>query len=627
MNRGSWVCRHVAKLVVELTIFDGSTGVAVRSDPDVLIDAAPDFQRAYRAVLAADVVGYTRLMEAAELATHTRYRTLRVEISDPTIISHRGDIVKNTGDGFLAVFESPLDAIRCAAELQQEITVREAQQPPERRISFRIGIHWEPIIFDLDDVYGSGVNIAARLQTAAPAGGIVVSSALVDQLGDTTEYQLDSLGELRLKNLTRSIAAFSLRLPGVDRGAAVGYSGNPASWAKLPSIAILPFVSLSADSSDAYFAEGFVDDIISTLSNIGDLLVVSRGSTIAFNRRALDPAAASERLGVRYFLSGKVRRSEGGIRLSVELGDLSTASIIWAEKYQVNIEEIFSLQDEIALAIVSRIATHVRQAEVKRAMRKRPQNLNSYDHLLRAIDLLYKLDFASFSRARTLLEKAREEDDSYAAPYAFSAHWHMFNIAEGWSADRDAEIVEVMRLSNCAIERDPSNALALALQGHARSIFYFDYDAALDCFDRALAVSPNNSWAWMFSSATYGFIGDAQSGIERAERAIRLSPLDQQRFVNYARLGQNHYLNGTYEDAVRWSRKALSQNPRFGNAVRIAAASLVAVGRHDEALQMASHHRQILPHFTVSEYAPRCPFRPAQASQYVQHLEQAGLPA
>lgn len=599
----------------------------MQPNPDLSAPATPHFERAYRAVLAADVVGYTRLMEAAELETHQRYRTLRVEISDPTIVSHRGEIVKNTGDGFVAVFESPLDAVRCAAELQQEISVRESQRPPERRIAFRMGIHWEPVIFDLDDVYGSGVNIAARLQTVAPAGGIVVSSAMLNSLDGVKEYELDSLGDLRLKNLTRAISAFSLRLPGVDRGAAVGFTGSPSKPAKLPSIAVLPFVSLSDDAEDSYFAEGFVDDIIATLGNIRDLLVVSRGSTMMIDRRAIDLGkVAGERLGVRYLLSGKIRRAGGRIRLSVELGDLSTASVIWAEKYDADIEQIFSLQDEIALMIVGRISTYVRRAEVKRAMRKRPQNLNSYDYLLRALELLYKLDFASFSRARTLLERAREEDDSYAAPHAFSARWHMLNIAEGWSTDPDAEIAEVIRLSNCAIDRDPSNALALSLQGHARSVFYFDYETALDCFDRALAASPNNPWAWMFSSATYGFIGDALSGIERAERAIRLSPLDQQAFASFSRLAQNHYLNGTYEEAIRWSRKALSHNPRYGNAIRVAVASLVAVNRHDEASQMATHHRLILPQFTVSQYAPRCPFKAPQASLYVQRLEAAGIP-
>lgn len=596
------------------------------SSPDNSVEATSEFGRISRAVLAADVVGYTRLMEADELQIHRRYRRLRVEVIDPCILSARGDIVKNTGDGFLATFESPVDALNSAAELQREIMLREASQPPERRIAFRIGIHWDPVIFDLNDVYGSGVNIAARLQTAAPAGGIVLSSAILEQIGDVGDYEIDDLGELRLKNLTRGVAAFSVRLPGVDPSAAVGFSGKGSKPAKLPSVAVLPFVNLSQDSDDNYFAEGFVDDIIATLSNLRDLLVVSRGSTISFARRSLDPLMASEKLGVRYLLSGKVRRLGNDIRLSVELADLATNSVIWAEKYDSKIEDIFIVQDEIALAIVARVATHVQRAEVTRAMRKRPQNLNAYDHLLRSLELLYKLEFASFSRARTLLERAREEDNTYAAPFAFSAHWHMFNIAEGWSVDPDAEIGEVMRLSEAALERDPSNALALALKGHATSLFYRDYEAALDCFDRALSISPNNSWAWMFSSATYGFIGDAQSGIKRAERAIRLSPIDQQAFVSYARLAQNHYLNGTYDDAVRWSRKAISLNPRFGNAVRVGAASLIALGHQAEALLMSKAHARVLPQFRVSQYAPRCPFKEPQRSLYLQRLKAAGIP-
>ena len=278
------------------------------SSPDVSIVSPVEFGRISRAVLAADVVGYTRLMEADELQVHRRYRRLKVEVIDPCIISARGEIVKNTGDGFLATFESPLDALNSAAELQQEIMLQEAKQPPDRRILFRIGIHWDPVILDLNDVYGSGVNIAARLQTAAPAGGIVISSAVFEQLGDFTPYKFDDLGELRLKNLTRSVGAYSVGLPGVDRSAAVGFSGKGAKPAKLPSVAILPFVNLSQDSGDNYFAEGFVDDIIASLSNLRDLLVVSRGSTMTFARRALDPIMASEKLGVRYILSGKIQK-------------------------------------------------------------------------------------------------------------------------------------------------------------------------------------------------------------------------------------------------------------------------------------------------------------------------------
>ena len=515
---------------------------------------------------------------------------------------------------------------RCSRRLQP----RSSNQAPERRITFRVGIHWEPVIFDLNDVYGGGVDIAVRLQSAAPAGGVVVSSALLEQAGDLHaadlgDLRIDDLGELHLKNLVRPIRAFSVRLPGVSREGVFGVSAKMTRWARLPSIAVLPFSNLSSDADDNYFAEGLVEDIILTLSNIPELLVVARGSGLAFQKRALDPLQVSEKLGARYFLTGTIRRSDKHLRLSVELVDVATSSVIWAEKYNVLLDELFATQDEIATQIVGKISNHVRRQEVTRALRKSPQSLNAYDYLLRALDHLYQLDFANFARAKTLLERACEEDDSYGAPYSFLADWHMFNIQEGWSSDPQAEALEVIRLTNCAIERDPANALALAIQGHARSIFFREYDAAVDLFDRALAISPNSALAWMSSSATYGFIGEAQSGIARAERAIRLSPLDQQSFISYSRLGQNHYLNGTYEEAIRWSRKALSFNPQYGTAARIAAAGLVAVGRADEARGIAAYHTKILPRFTVSNYAPRCPFKEPQASLYVERLRAAGI--
>jgi adenylate cyclase len=565
-------------------------------------------------------------MEAAEVETHGRYRALRVGVIDPALISRRGEIVKNTGDGFVAVFESPLDALRSASELQRDVTGHEAQQLPERRIAFRIGVHWEPVIFDLNDVYGHGVNIAARLQSVAPAGGVVVSSILLQAAADLSEFKFDDLGELHLKNLSRPVHAFLLLLPGVDRGTVLGASSRPSGRAILPSIAVLPFTNISPEVDDSYFAEGFVEDIIVTLSNIRELLVVSRGATIPFSRRAIDPVEVGEKLGVRYFVSGRVRRSGTRIRFSVELVDVATSSVVWAENYDTDLTEVFDVQDEIAISVVEKIAAYVRRGEVKRALRKPPKSLNAYDYLLRALDLLYKFDFPSFSRAKGLLEKASEEDPEYAAPYAFSAKWHIFNIAEGWSSDSDADSAELIRLSNCAIERDPHNALALAIQGHGKSMFFRDYNSGLDLFERALAISPSNSWAWVFSSGTPGFINDAQSGIIRAERAIRLSPLGQQAFFNFCLLGQNHYLHGAYDDAIRWSRKSLNLSPRFGNAARVLAASLVAVGRVDEARQVSLHHKHMLPGFRVSDYARRCPFKDPQGSLYVERLRVAGLP-
>jgi adenylate cyclase len=237
-----------------------------------------DFERRSRAVLAADVVGYTRLMEAAELDTHRRFRHLRVGLIDPAIIAHRGEIVKNTGDGYVAVFETPLDAIQCALELQREVPLQESGEPPEQRIAFRIGVHWDPVIFDLNDVYGHGVNTAVRLQEIAPANGVVISSALRDALGGAPNLDVRDLGEVRLKNLSRPVRAFFLRTSGVNGSADLNVFGRPSGRAILPSIAILPFSSLAPDSDDSYFWEGFVEDIITSLSNLQDLPGGSAGS-------------------------------------------------------------------------------------------------------------------------------------------------------------------------------------------------------------------------------------------------------------------------------------------------------------------------------------------------------------
>jgi len=586
----------------------------------------PEFERRFRAVLAADVVGYTRLMEAAELETHARFRALRVDIIDPAIVSYRGELVKNTGDGFVAVFESPLDAMRCATELQDELTVQEMQRAPERRIAFRMGVNWEPVWFDLGDVYGRGVNTAARLQSVAAPGGIVVSSALIDALGDGHNLIFDDLGELYLKNLSRPVRGFAISLASTKRRVKSSVYRKTPKNARIPSIAVLPLRNLSSNDRENYWAEGLVEDIIVSLSNIPEILVVSRGSTLAFRQRDIDLDEVGRKLGVEYLLSGSVRRAAGRLRLSVELLSLKSASVLWADKYDLRISEVFDVQDEIATKIVTKIATHVRISQINRALRKKPKSLNAYDYLLQALELLYKLDFDSFTKSRALLEAAAEEDPAYATPFAFSAHWHMINIAEGWSINTATDAGEVMRLTSCAIERDPSNALALALRGHAKGMFFKDYDAAKDLVDRAVATSPSNAWAWVFSSGPYGFIGHTQSAIERAERAIRLSPLDLQAFFNFCLLGQNHYLNGTFEESIRWSRKSLDLNGRFGNAVRVLAASLIAVGRNSEAEKIAEYHRKILPLFTIAEYAARCPFLEPQASLYVDRLKMAGLP-
>ena len=242
-----------------------------------------EFERRSRAILVADVAGYSRLMERAETETHKRYRAIRVGLIDPVIIAQRGELIKNTGDGFVAVFESPSDALRCAVILQREIQVIERETPLAHRIGFRMGINWGPVIFDLDDVYGHGVNVAARLQVAAPSGGIVVSHALLHLAERPNGFDFEDLGELHLKNMSKTVHALSLILPGVDRSAPQGSYDREAGWAKVPTIAVLPFTNLS-EHGESYFSEGLVEDIIASLANIRELLVVSRGSSLMFYR-------------------------------------------------------------------------------------------------------------------------------------------------------------------------------------------------------------------------------------------------------------------------------------------------------------------------------------------------------
>lgn len=589
-----------------------------------VLEAAPvTFERRFRAVLVADVVGYTRLVEAAELETLARFRALRVTIVDPTVISHRGEVAASTGDGFVAVFESPADALSCAVQLQQELAASQTGQPELRRIVFRMGMHWDPVILDTHDVSGTGVIVAVRLQGIAPPGGVVVSSALLEQVGEKAALHIRDLGDVSLKNFSKPVHAFLISSDIMNSLSPM--PGRYVSPRRLPSIAVLPFVDVSDERSDRYFAQGFADDIVITLSNLSELFVVSRGSTVAFADGPADPVKVSEKLGVRYVLKGRLRRAGARLRIWVELEDAATGEVVWTERYDAMLDDVFAVQDEITIKAASSIARFITTSEVRRAARIPPQNLNAYDHLLRGVDLLYRLDSTTFPEARALLERASEADPDYAAPYAFAAHWHMFNIAEGWSTAAESDTREIIRLTDCAIQRDPANALALAIQGHARAMFFRDHASALDLIERATTASPNSAWAWAFGSGTPGFVGDPATGIHRAERAIRLSPLDQQVFFSYCLLAQNHYLAGSYDDAIRWSRKALSLNPRFGNAVRVLAASLVATGHVASAQEIALHHGTILPRFRLSEYAARCPFQAAEASAYVARLATAGI--
>ncbi len=584
--------------------------------------AARKLDRKLVAVLVADVAGYVRLMEANEDDAHQRLIALRHEIVDPAIAANEGRVVKNTGDGFLAVFDSLRGCSRCAIDIQRQIAELEVNRPASTRIAFRMSLNLCEVIFEDGDVFGEGVNIAARLQHFGPPGGIVISAAVRDQIGNRLGLPLVDLGELQLKHIAKPVRAFAIRLQEED-GPAVPL---PLPVGK-PSIAVLPFRSLHADDDESYFATGIVEDIVDALSGLQELMVISHGSTLGYRESAADPRVVRRDLGVRYVLSGSLRRRAGHLRIFTELSDTETGCIVWADHSDGIAADLFDLQEQIASRIVTTIAPQVREAELKRSFRKRPESMDAYDHVLQALDLMYRLSLDDFKRARVSLQRAMELDPGYAKAYAMAAKWHGLTFGQGWSSEPDKDAAETDRLATHAIMLDGNDALALALCGHHKAYLFKDYDRAIALFDRALAASPNSALAWTLSSPTFSYIGDGANAIARAERGLRLSPLDPHAFWYRTSLTLAHYAMGNYAEAVEWGRKVALAKPIFTANLRFLAASLAALGRLSEAHEVTELLMNVAPHFRVGPFAANYAFRDeARRQQFAEQLLLAGLP-
>ena len=576
------------------------------------------------AVMAADVVGYTRLTETAELETHVRLRALRVGIIDPCVVSFRGQIIKNTGDGFLATFDSSLDALRCAVEIQREIPLREVSTPPDLKIRLRIGLNVGEVISEKEDIYGTSVNVAARLEQFSPPGGIVISDALHTIVRSRMDVPIEDLGELELKNLSRPVHAYSLRVAGADMNAAP--ISQLTRRAKLPGIAVLPFRMTGDDPERAYFGEGIIDDIIFNLSSVRGLLVIARTSALAYRNRPVDLPKIGQQLGVRYVLSGSVRRIKHRLRITAELSDVESGSLIWVDRFDGDLTELFDLQERIATRIVWSLAPHLREAELRSARRKRPENMNAYDLILQAIDLLYHMNRSDFARGGELLRQAITADDGYATAYAYASLWHIHNINQGWTTNIGGDLKEALRLAAAAVDRDPTDGFALAIYGHAKGVLFRDYNGAIDLFDRALKAAPGNAMAWTLSSGVYSYTGQTKAAIERSEMGMRLSPVDTQSFFYLLFLALAHYVNGTYDESIIWARKSTGLNPRLCSNLRWLIASLVAIGHLDEARYYAQTLLEVNPGFGLSAYAKWCPLKEDLRKELLSRLRAAGLP-
>jgi TolB-like protein len=576
-------------------------------------------ERRISAILAADVVGYSRLMGADDEGTLAQLKAHHNALVEPKIREHRGHVVRTTGDGLLVLFASVVEALRCAIEIQRGMSKRNARVAPEKRIAFRMGINVGDVIIDGVSVHGDGVNVAARLEALADIGGICVSRRVQEDAHGTIDVSFEDTGEQQLKNIARLVHTYRVRL----EGTAVAAPALPNK----PSIAVLPFTNMSGDPDQDYFADGIVEDITTALSRVSALFVIARNSSFTYKGRAVDVIRVGRELGVRYVLEGSVRKAGAQVRVSGQLIDASTGAHLWADRMDGGLDDIFALQDRITTNVVGAILPMLQQAEIKRAQRKPTGSLDAYDFYLRGMAKVHQWTREGIGEALGLFYEAIKLDPEYGSAYGMAAWCYLRRKSDGWMTDRVQETNEAARLARRAAQFGKDDAVALSRAGFTLAFVISDLDSGADLVERAVLLNPNLAEAWYFSSRVKVLLDEPEVAIEHAGRAIRLSPLDPLTFLMQYSMALAHFHAGRYEEAGSWAEKARRANANFLPAIRIGAASYALAGSLTKARELAAHLRDADPSLTVAGLNELNPFRrPKDCAKWVDGLREAGLP-
>jgi len=576
--------------------------------------------RRLAAILAADVVGYSRLMGVDEEGTLAALKSCRHELFDPKVAQYQGRIFKTTGDGALVEFASVVDAVRCALDIQRATAERNTDIPEDRRIEFRIGINIGDIIVDNDDVYGDGVNVAARIEPLAEPGAICLSDSAFQQIKGKLSLNATDMGEQQLKNIAQRIHVYGIHFDGQQTRAALSLPDKP-------SVAVLPFQNMSGDPEQEYFADGMVEDIITGLSRIKWLFVIARNSTFTYKGRAVDVKQVGRELGVRYVLEGSVRKAAGRVRVTGQLIDSSTGTHLWADRFEGTLEDIFDLQDKVTASVVGAIAPQLEAAEMERARRKPTESLDAYDYFLRGMASLYERNKEAITEALRLFYKAIELDPNFASAYGMAAWCYAWRKINGWTSDRAQEIAETARLARRAAELGPDDAVALSRAAHAVGFVVGDINSSVTFADRALVLNPNLAGAWYASGWIRVWRGEPEVAIDHFAHGMRLSPLDPNMIGMQGGTAFAHFIAGRYDDASNWAQKGLWQQANYQTLLIIAPASDALGGRLAEARQALAHLRELNPELRVSNIKDWAPFsRPENLARLEDGLRKAGLP-
>jgi adenylate cyclase len=542
--------------------------------------------RRLAAILAADVAGYSRLMGVDEEGTLERLKALRHELLDPKIAEHRGRIVKTTGDGVLVEFASVVDAVRCAVAVQQAMAERNTGVAADGRIELRIGINLGDVIVEGDDLYGDGVNIAARIEALADAGGVFVSNTVHDHVRDRLPFVFEDLGEQQVKNIARPVRVYRVR----DAGAAKNPTASAAPVLPLPdkpSIAVLPFANMSGDPEQEYFVDGMVEEIITALSRIRWLFVIARNSTFTYKGQAVDVKQVGRELGVRYVLEGSVRKAGTQVRITGQLIDALTSTNLWADRFDGSLEDVFDLQDRVAVSVAGVIEPALQAAEIRRSAARPTTDLTSYDLYLRALAIFFPTTKGRVFEALGLLEQAIAIDPHYGPALAWAANCHIQLVREGWSEEPETSRRKAGDLARQALQATDNDPGILANSALALAYFGEDIAATIGLVDRALALNPSYARGWFVSGILRIWAGQPDLAIEHVETSLRLSPRERMG-PRLATMGIAFFFKRRFAEATSKLLLSIQDDPGFPPAFRCLAACYAHMGRLDEARETSS---------------------------------------
>jgi adenylate cyclase len=576
--------------------------------------SSPIAQRRLAAILAADVVGYSRMMAGDEAGTLARLRAARRDVVDPLMAEFKGRVFKVMGDGLLAEFPSAVQALRCAIAIQERLREGDGLQ-------VRIGLHQGDVIAEGGDLLGDGVNVAARLEGLAEPGGICISGRVREDAAGKLSLDVEDLGEPELKNIAQRHRVFRVRLGAAERPALV-LPGKP-------SIAVLPFQNMSGDPEQEYFADGIVEEIITALCRFWQLFVIARNSSFTYKGRAVDVKQIGRELGVRYVLEGSVRRAANRLRITGQLIDAASGAHLWADRFDGALDDIFELQDQVTARVVSAIAPAVQRAEIDRARHKPTENLDAYDCYLHGMGShVYATDRAQNDAALAMFLRTIELDPNFAAAHAMAAFCYTTRKFSGWRTDLAWESAEATRLARRAVELGKDDPATLACGGMVLAHMGGDLDAGIAFIERAVALNPNMSAAWTWTGWFKIWAGDPDAAVACFERGMRLSPLDPTK--PYLRNGMAHalYFARRFDAAADAADLVLRELPNFHDALRIGAVSNAMAGRMEQAAKSMARLRGIDPKLRVGDLREiQGPYRRDEDhALYEEGMRKAGLP-